>query len=205
MDLKSIYFGVCTNYCNDPNTVTDCWNILCTLYAEPHRHYHTFAHIEDLVNHAETVKTKIKDYDTFCFSIFYHDAIYNVRKRNNEEKSAELAETHLLKIGVNQTMIDKCIHQIIATKNHQKSLVNDTNLFLDIDMSILGSDTETYQKYSDNVRKEFNIYPRILYNRGRKKVLTKMLELPFLFHTKEYQETHENQARINIQNEIDLL
>ncbi|MDX2245424.1 MAG: hypothetical protein SF052_01505 [Bacteroidia bacterium] len=79
---------------------------------------------------------------------------------------------------------------------------NDTNLFTDADLSILGQKREIYHAYSTNVRKEYAIYPDILYNPGRKKVLQHFLAMEQIFKTPHFQEKYEAQARANLEEEL---
>lgn len=72
-------------------------------------------------------------------------------------------------ISVPSETITRCKAQILATKTHVKSTENDTNYFTDADLSVLGATWEIYTNYYQGVRKEYSIYPDIIYNPGRKK------------------------------------
>lgn len=95
--------------------------------------------------------------------------------------------------------------QIEATKEHKLSNDNDTNLLLDIDLSILGKSTAEYRKYCDNIRKEYLMYPDFMYNKGRKKVLKSLLELDSIYKTDFFKQKYENQAKENLRQEISQL
>lgn len=67
---------------------------------------------------------------------------------------------------------------ILATKKHE--LLNDSadlKLFLDFDLSILGTSAEVYQRYSQAIRKEYSWGPYFLYRKGRKKILENFLSI----------------------------
>ncbi len=81
----------------------------------------------------------------------------------------------------------------------------ETNLFTDADLSILGSDPDTYKVYSKQIRREYSIYPEIIYNPGRKKVLTHFLKMDKIYKTEEFSDRYELNARINIQTELNSL
>jgi predicted metal-dependent HD superfamily phosphohydrolase len=102
-------------------------------------------------------------------------------------------------------IIENCKSQILATKKHQDSSDIDTNFFIDADLSILGQDTETYKIYFQNVRKEYSIYPDLIYNPGRKKVLKHFLELKRIFKTEYFYAKYENQAKQNLQTELEQI
>jgi predicted metal-dependent HD superfamily phosphohydrolase len=158
-----------------------------------------------LQNQLCEVKDKIKNWQTILFTLFYHDIVYNTLKSDNEDRSAELAEIRMKQINVPIEIIENCKSQILATKKHEDNSDFDTKYFIDADLSILGQDTETYKVYFQNVRKEYSIYPNILYNPGRKKVLKHFLEMDRIYKTDYFYTKYENQAKMNLQNELEYL
>jgi predicted metal-dependent HD superfamily phosphohydrolase len=153
----------------------------------------------------DSVKDKISNFTHISFSVFYHDVIYDAPSRINEEKSAEFAKLKLQKLNLNSDSLEKISEQILATKAHQQSIDRDTNYLLDADLSILGKDLETYNDYTKKIRKEYSIYPDLLYKPGRKNVLKHFLALENIFKTEDFREKYEVRARENIRFEIDLL
>ena len=148
---------------------------LVQLYSQKNRHYHNLNHIQALLKLSEEYRNILNSPRTINFAIWYHDAIYNASKNNNEEKSAELAKKHLTAMGVNQNVISDCFKLIIATKKHE--VPNNLNTFdakflLDIDLSILAAPQKAYLQYTKQIRKEYSIYTDLMYNKGRKKSLT---------------------------------
>jgi len=122
-----------------------------------------------------------------------------------EEESASLAETRMNKIGVGEEDIKQCVNQILATKSHKVDDNPDTNIFTDADLSILGREWEDYEAYCKKVRKEYAIYPMVLYKKGRKKVLKHFLEMDQIFKTEVFSEKYEKQARENLKRELENL
>lgn len=153
----------------------------------------------------ESVKEEISDFDALLFSVFYHDIIYKVTSKDNEEKSAEIAKKRLEKINTPSEKITKIYNQILATKSHKRIEDSDTNFLLDADLAILGNDWQVYENYIHQIRKEYSIYPDFLYNPGRKKVLTHFLEFDEIFKTDHFEGKYEKIARENIQREISML
>lgn len=145
---------------------------------------------------------EINDPDTILLSVIYHDIIYDPSKNNNEEMSAQLAVERLRSISFPEDKIARCSDQILATKGHQVSSDNDTNLFTDADLSILGANWDNYSVYSKNIRKEYSIYPDELYYSGRKKVLQHFLQMERIYKTAYFFHKYEDQARININKEL---
>jgi predicted metal-dependent HD superfamily phosphohydrolase len=155
-----------------------------------------------MTDRAENYRDKLTDPDTVLFSIFYHDIVYNTKRQDNEQKSADTARDRLTKLGVPPDKISACQNQIIATKDHKSSDNTDTDYLLDFDLAILGDTPEKYKSYSKNIRKEYSLYPEFLYKRGRKKVLEKLLNADRIFKTSHFHESFEKQARVNIKSEL---
>ncbi|MCZ8215068.1 MAG: hypothetical protein O9262_02465, partial [Cyclobacteriaceae bacterium] len=112
---------------------------------------------------------------------------------------------HMKQLAVPAQIIELCQEQILATKSHSKSSNNDTNYFTDADLSILGQDWDTYSQYYQAVRKEYAIYPDLIYNPGRKKVLQHFLSMESLFKTTFFVAKFQTTAKQNLQKEISLL
>jgi len=179
-------------------------------YAEPHRRYHTWTHIEQLVDQLENIKDLVKNQHAVSYSIFYHDAIYNIPGSSNEKESADLfvrdATDHL-----GETIINLVAQFINATKAHviPKNLTNeehsDCQHFLDMDMSILGSDLQTYLQYAKDIRQEYIAFNDEMYNFGRAKVLEEFLQRDKIFLSDHFNKKLEEAARSNIARELSTL
>ena len=183
------------------------WREIQRAYTAQNRHYHNLYHLADLFAQADYFKDQIKDFDTLQFSIWYHDVIYNTLKKDNEEKSALYAKYRLEAINFPRERLIRCYEQINATKSHLLCTNDngDTAYLLDFDLSILGRNWNTYFHYTQQIRKEYAIFPTFLYKRGRRKVLNNFLKTDRLFYTQFYFNHFEAQARDNIRRELELL
>lgn len=203
--LKETFIQLLRRYSSDTNLVHKYWHELEEAYSQKGRHYHTLAHLENMLVELNDIKANIQDWDAILFSLYYHDAVYNVLKSDNEEQSAELAQKRLKAIDVPNRIIDTSYKQIIATKKHSLSTHSDTNYFTDADLSILGKDPETYTRYTQQVRKEYGIYPDLLYKPGRKKVLRHFLDMERIFKTDYFFTKYESAAKQNLSKELETL
>lgn len=192
-------------YTQDQNTIDILWREIESQYSQKGRHYHNLEHLDNMFSELELVKNHISDFSNISFSVFYHDIIYDATSKSNEEKSAELAKERFQKLNIGQRHIDYISEQILATKTHQKSVDHDTNYLLDADLSILGKKTQDYLDYTKKIRKEYSIYPDLLYKPGRKKVLKHFLDLENIFKTDYFKNKYENQAKINLEYELKTL
>jgi predicted metal-dependent HD superfamily phosphohydrolase len=203
--LKESFIELLTKFTDNKSLTIDLWSEIELNYSNKKRHYHTLSHLVNLLKQLLEVKEKIESWETVLFTLYYHDIIYNVLKSDNEELSAELAEKRMKQINVPPEIIENCKSQILATKKHEDKSDIDTNFFIDADLSILGQDTEAYKLYFQDVRQEYSIYPDILYNPGRKKVLKHFINMDRIFKTEYFYNKFESKAKENLLKELNTL
>ena len=152
MELPAIFSNLLRRYTSNHALIIGLWNEIEENYSNKKRHYHTLDHLEALLQHLLAIRPQIDNWDTILFSLYYHDIIYNPLKTTNEEKSAEFAENRMQLIGVPQITIENCVRQILATKKHLLNFDNDTNIFIDADLSILGQPWKVYENYFKQIK-----------------------------------------------------
>ena len=119
-------------------------NELSALYRAPDRHYHGLAHIEALLALAQEYRAALSDPDAVEAAIWFHDAIYDSRRSDNETRSAALALEKLAG-RTDPERLARIAKMIEATATHtlpdlgDKAAGRDAALFLDMDLSILGA------------------------------------------------------------------
>jgi predicted metal-dependent HD superfamily phosphohydrolase len=205
MLLQKTFTELLVRYTDNQALIAELWNEIEQKYSEKNRHYHTLTHLESVLLQLTAVKTEIKAWDTVLFSLYYHDIVYDVLQSDNEEQSADRAARCMQQLSLPKPMIDACQSQILATKKHAPNIDPDTDYFTDADLSILGSPWEIYAEYGRNVRKEYAIYPNMIYRLGRKKVLMHFLAMERIFKTDYFFRTFEQTARENSDKEMRLL
>jgi len=198
--LKEQFFDLLDKYSDDIFYKTQCWDEIVEQYSAKSRYYHNLNHLENMFSELDSVKFMVGDLDTTLFAIYYHDIIYKSTKSDNEHRSALFFKERISKTNFKE--IEKCCLQIEATKHHKKTKDVDTNILLDIDLSILGMDEMVYKEYCLNVRKEYQIYPDLMYYKGRKKVLKNMLDKRSIYACDYFITKYESKARENINNEL---
>jgi predicted metal-dependent HD superfamily phosphohydrolase len=180
-------------------------NLFDTLFAaydKTTRHYHGIHHIAAMLDALKAANQLTK---ANYLAAWFHDAVYKPGMPDNEEKSADWARDALAKVGINTPIIDTIYARIIATKEH-KTLGNiEGDSFLDADMAILGTSTDTYVRYTANVRKEFAFVPDELFAKGRSDFIRITLNMQRIFHTEYFHDRYETQARTNLQRELQAL
>ncbi|MFL5730664.1 MAG: hypothetical protein ACJ75J_14345 [Cytophagaceae bacterium] len=200
--LKTTWNQLCSSYSDDITLKNKLFEQICREYGNSSRYYHNLNHISAMLTLADEHNDLIRHRDIVLFSIWFHDLVYDSLKKDNEEKSADMAEEMLTSLAIGKEAVQKIRKFIIATKSHSDHSEPDLCFFLDLDLSVLGSDSETYSTYCKNVRKEYKWVPGILYKKGRKKVLQHFLDMERIFKTDRFYELFEVKARKNIKREL---
>ena len=207
-DLASSWQIIAGKYTADVTLVNQLFGEIQSAYTADQRYYHDVSHIHSLLDLSDQYAKHMRNKKLIDFAIFYHDIIYNVSRLDNEERSAGIAKERLTQLLVPGAEIAVVVDHILASKQHvMEDPTNQTDRawFLDFDMSILGTEWDTYLQYSQNVRQEYRLYPDIIYNAGRETFLHSTLTRKFIFYTPEFRNQFEQQARENLQRELSLL
>ena len=166
-------------------------------YGEASRFYHSREHIDDCLVKFDTVRDELVEPDLVEYAIWFHDAIYDVRALDNEEKSAEWAVRVLRQSGIVQDAVGIVEELITATKSHE-SFSSDSAYLLDIDLSILGGDAGIFRRYDENIRREYAHVDEVTYASARTKVLRSFLNRERIYLTEYFYELFEERARLNL-------
>ncbi len=205
--IKIIWMNILSLYSSDQSFIEHSWSTITRLYSSKSRHYHSLSHIAHILSLAEKFRSTINHYEDFVLSIVYHDVIYKVLRKDNELKSAEFMKHDLEQFRVRPQTIDRCYRQIVQTQKHQLTEESelDDALFLDMDLEVLSWDWDNYLRYTEQIRKEYWMYPQTMYNRGRKMAMQGFMNRPAIYFTEYFRTNHETRARENIQRELDML
>ncbi len=181
----------------------DVLGVLKARYAEPQRHYHTWAHVEALLGHYRRWVRYLNRPGPVLWALYWHDAIYDPQAKDNEEKSAQLlereADGHL-----SPHDIAFAVAIIRATASHtvpdglNVHDAEDLALFLDMDLSILGAPEAAYDRYEQDIRAEYAFVPEEAYRAGRGAILNGFLSRPRLYFTDIAHAEWDEAARANL-------
>ena len=178
---------------------------LRSAYSEPHRHYHTEHHIDACLAQFDEVTDLARAPEEVEAALWYHDAVYKTASSTNELDSADWAVRFLRSIGASEDQCQRVHQHIMATKHTGESLVGDTAIVVDIDVSILGSRPDEYDVYELAIRKEYRWVPWPIFRRKRIEILESFLERGELYETEYFRSRYEAQARSNLQRAISQL
>ncbi len=179
------------------------WEAIATLHTSPERKYHNIVHIHDCLEKFDAWPNKPTgdDRDSIELAIWFHDIIYESTRADNEDCSAALL-THFLR---GHPLEPEAIALIMATEHKETSGMRSEEIICDIDLSILGAPAADYQRYADAILKEYNWVEPEIYREKRCDVLRNFLLRENIYHTEHARAHWQDQARINLQNEINQL
>lgn len=173
-----------------PSATTERWR---EQLAEPHRHYHDERHIAAMLRAIPEGRATRE----LIAAIWLHDIVYDPRAADNEERSADQARRDLAGNGIDS---DAVVALILATKHHRAE-TEDQRLLNDLDLGILGAPPSEYARYAEAIGREYAHVPAEAYRAGRARVLRGLLDVPAIFHGREFKPL-EAQARTNLAAEI---
>jgi predicted metal-dependent HD superfamily phosphohydrolase len=177
---------------------------LMNAWAEPHRHYHDQRHLRECL----ALWARWRDHSArpgeVAIALWFHDAVHDPRAPqagNNELHSAAWAARSLIRAGADSDTAQR-IHDLVMSTQHDApaDLASgaDAQLLVDIDLSILGSPPERFERYDQDVRREYAWVPGLRYRELRARVLQGFLDRPRLYHGEAATALLGGQARINL-------
>lgn len=171
---------------------------LVACYSEPHRKYHTMQHLEECFAHLENVRSFAEHAGEVELALWFHDAIYDTKKKDNEERSAEWARDSALSAGLTVDQASRIYELVMTTMHSAVPLGRDAAVAVDIDLGILGSDAARFDEYEVQVREEYSWVPGPLYRAGRRKILQEFANRENIYSTDYFRAKCEAGARDNI-------
>lgn len=174
-------------------------------YAEPQRAYHTVQHLHECLTWFDDARSLARDPPLLEMAIWYHDAVYQPRRSDNEQASADLARVQLKKAGAAAQTAEQVAALILWTTHAAEPPAGDPALLVDIDLAILGASTARYAEYERQIRHEYAWVPMFLFRRRRAALLTTFLERSRIFSTALLYDRLEQQARANLAGAIGVL
>lgn len=134
---------------------------LIARYGEPHRRYHTMVHLQDCLDKLAACDDLTADERRLLeAALWFHDAVYDPTRNDNEAVSARLAEDRLAAAGEPATFIAEVSRLILLTAGHTVTPGDRLGARLvSIDLSILGTDPAAYDAYAAGIRAETPMCP----------------------------------------------
>ena len=152
-------------------------------YSEPQRSYHTTQHLDECFAKLAEGRDLAERIYEVELALWFHDAVYDVRSQDNEERSASWAEAEASRAGLSPTVAGSIRGLIMATKHNVVPETPDAKLLVDVDLAIFGAPVERFDEYEGQVRQEYSWVPGWLFRRTRREILAAFLARPQIFNT----------------------
>ncbi len=171
---------------------------LLACYAEPQRAYHTLQHLAECLAAFEPVRALAPHAAEVELALWFHDAIYDVHRHDNEAQSARWAGEALRAGGARPGAAERVAQLVLATQHAVPPEGEDACLLIDIDLGILGADEARFDEYERQIRAEYAFVPEPLFSQRRRAILQSFLDRPAIYGTAHFRAALEQRARRNL-------
>jgi len=201
----SVDLGAWTSLVGTSEDSVNCWAVLLARWSEQHRRYHGIGHLSAMLRFLDEYADHAADSHAVRLAAWYHDAVYDPRSTDNEERSAVLAEDELGALGLPADRVKEVSRLVRLTAGHDPA-EGDRNgeLLNDADLMVLASPPEAYVAYLNAIRQEYVHVPDADFRTGRAAVVEALLAAPRLYRM-ESLAPMEDAARRNLSAELSLL
>ncbi len=169
-------------------------------YSAPHRHYHSVQHLEECLLQFDGARGEAEHPAEVELALWFHDAVYEPKRPDNEERSADWAVEAALAAGLASEVAARVRALVLATRHDEAHgpVTQDERVMVDADLSILGAPLGRFEEYERQVRAEYSGVPGILFRRGRRKILEGFLARERIYRTAHFHDRLEAKARANL-------
>ncbi len=177
------------------------------LYSQPGRYYHNWRHILACLKELEPLRSLCRSFEALEMALWYHDAVYDPRRQDNELESARLARRAGEELGLSAAFLDEVETLIRLTDRHRvpeesRPGAEDARLFVDIDLAVLCRGRRAYAAYEAAIRREYGFVNDREYRRRRGALLKEFLERPDVYASAHFRRRCETRARRNLKDAL---
>lgn len=177
--------------------IPSCARIVAA-YAEPRRRYHTLAHLRECFERLDLLLPLAERPAELAMAAWFHDAVYDPARPDNEARSAAWARAELTERGVDPAAAARVGESILATRHGGGPPTGDARLLVDADLAILGAARERFEEYERQIREEYAFVPEARYRQGRARILREFADRPYIYATETFRDRYEAAARRNL-------
>ncbi|CAK9802092.1 hypothetical protein ANTPLA_LOCUS3076 [Anthophora plagiata] len=194
--------------------VCDKWlTKLLEAYSEKKRTYNNLDILCDKLQCYNEIKDNLQNPQAVLLALFFQNFEYDPKALDGGIKNLEHFNAFAEEAGIPDDAKQRTCELLKVAATHSTDAHKiggafggeDAHYFLDLDMVVLGFPSEIYAEYRERIREEYSFLSEPMYTALRLKVLQDFVQIPNIFATKEFREKYEEQARQNIQTEIELL
>jgi predicted metal-dependent HD superfamily phosphohydrolase len=182
--------------CSGQNTET-VWQNLRSHYQEPHRHYHTLAHIDHCLGQLDIAREQIAEFRATEMAIWFHDVIYHYGAKDNEIRSVDYF-CDMAGAAMSEDFVARVSQFIIATQHIGAAADSAIAYVVDIDLSGFGLPWDGYLADSTALRYEAEGVSDEQYYMGKLRFLGELQRWPNLYQSSFFRDRLEANAQSNI-------
>ena len=181
----------------DSNTWLASGEVVVLLHEIPPRIYHTLGHVGACLESLSELARGLDDRSrAVCeLALWWHDAIYDARRTDNEERSAGVMRAVLTPL-LAEDVIGSAESCILATRHSAPPGTETDAVVVDADLSVLGAGSDVYDAYARGIAEEYAFAGRDAYLKGRAAFLESMLGRERLFHTARGRELWDDRRTV---------
>lgn len=171
---------------------------LLAAYHDPARRAHGIDHVLNCFASLKQWQKHTRNFHELAIAIWYHDALHDPQRHDNEARSARLAAEHLSAAGIHPETVRRIRELVVSTRPGESLPNDDARLLHDIDRVVLASPSEAFDRYERNVRYENGHIGDFIYRRKRIEALQALLSKAQLYATDYAHEEFDVPARANL-------
>jgi predicted metal-dependent HD superfamily phosphohydrolase len=172
--------------------------LLLANYRSADRAYHSVQHLAECFARFDEVEALARESGEVQVALWFHDAVYDTHRNDNEAASAAWAGAVTRVAGGTEAVAGRIERLILATRHDAVPSDADQALLVDIDLAILGAPRDRFDEYEVQIRREYSWVPEWEFRAGRSAILQKFLTRPYIYSSAPFQARLESAARANL-------
>lgn len=178
---------------------------LLDAYSEFHRSYHTLQHLGECLVGLEQLRDLAERPAEIELALWFHDAVYDPKRKDNEQRSADWASEAVLGADLAPVVAERIVAMVMATRHQSLPVTTDEKILIDIDLAILGASPERFAEYEQQIGREYHWVAEAqrIVTRGR--ILQSFLDRECVYSSAPFKTLLEQRARQNLRASIAAL
>jgi predicted metal-dependent HD superfamily phosphohydrolase len=174
---------------------------LLAAWQESHRDYHGLRHLAECLEAIDTLGGPAPQMAVVELAVWFHDAVFDPRARDNEERSAAWLQEFAQGAGIPVGTAGRAADLVRSTAHRtgvERLRGRDADVVHDADLAVLGAHELRFAEYEGGVRCEYGHVGSVPYALARGAFLRGLLEAGAIYRTAEFRASREEQARRNL-------
>ena len=172
---------------------------------EAGRHYHTLGHVVATLDALAECGHSLEHPAEAELALWYHDAVHDTGRSDNEARSADLAAATLEAAGAGADRVTRIRTMIGDTCHAEAAGSPDGQLVADADLAILAAEPSAFDAYDAAIREEYGWVPEAVYRTERRRILAGFLARPRIYQSRCFGRRYEAAARANLERAVQRL